>query len=194
MEYTFPNVVNNFTDTQKKEALDKLYHLPDANDYDSGLNRLLRLYTHLVEGDTGIRTFNFGTYNSGPTERGDKGNTIHYCQTAGCAVGELPYIEPSSWLFQQASHPILNPKLRKRARAKFESVNHILDTIEMYTMYWFNISRDESLHLFIPQQQSPLKFGGIKVSRHATKLQVADNILYFLICKHLLPSPELKAL
>lgn len=130
----------------------------------TGHKRLLKLAEHLEHGKLGHDKFDFmfisADYDTGAGKS---------CGTMGCAIGELPYAFPEDFKMDEDRNPLL-----RRGRSEYESDDQCK---------WFGIDQQERLHLFFPDEQSPLLFGGTDLSVNATKEQVAANIRAFVAKK-----------
>lgn len=121
-------------------------------------NRLLKLARHLESGKLGHDKFEF--------------STIHRvnCKTAGCAIGECPYVFRHAWTFRDTT-----PRLF-RSRANGILRNASFQDAES----WFGLEREESTHLFNPNCQQPTLYGGRMLGDGAKKESVAANIRAFI--------------
>ena len=122
--------------------------------------RLLKLADHLENGNLGHKYFSFSVWNSDDWQDGADVK----CGTMGCAIGECPFVWPDDWKFDTDGEPVLDGKIGVH--------DSVVD--------WFELSKDEGRHLFIPQKQSPVVFGGKYVDGDATKYEVAANIRAFV--------------
>lgn len=122
--------------------------------------RLEKLADHLESGKLGHDQFFFGTWHND--------RDYAFCGTAGCAVGELPFLFPDDWGID-GKYPILRvaPDLAPEDAA----------------MSFFDLGVDEVEHLFIPELQDTDVYGGEFLLVSATKEQVASNIREFLKIK-----------
>ena len=59
--------------------------------------RLEKLANHLLHGKLGHETFDFSKYNNGSFGKYAE-ERLKYCGTAGCAIGECPFVF-EEWLF-----------------------------------------------------------------------------------------------
>jgi hypothetical protein len=134
-----------------------------------GLKRLLKVTRHLERGKLVHKKFDFGRVNDGPLNK--KG-----CGTLGCAMGELPDIFPRDWGFDPEG---MLKKSRRPICRWTETILRRQFDIEEY----FNITKDERLHLFYPDVQKPYIFGGKKLGRKASRKAVAKNIRAFVSLK-----------
>ena len=119
------------------------------------MKNLEKLAEHLETGQLGHKVFDFSTYNS----NGASSNYAPVCGTNGCAIGECPILFPEDWKFDNDGMPILlNGTVRD----------------------FFEITNEQYLHLFIPEDQQPEKFGGKILDGSATRYEVAANIRAFI--------------
>ena len=136
-------------------------------------DRLQELADHLLHGELIHEKFDFETYNSSDTYD-EEGNqvfnhhpTIKNCGSAGCALGELPRLNPD-WYF-----------------AKNGVLMYIADGVEYFdaegAVVYFGITEEQEQHLFWPNMQVP-EFGYNvgRLDSFATKEEVAHNILDFI--------------
>lgn len=119
--------------------------------------RLLKLEKHLRRGKLFHEKFDFSRYNSSFENK---------CGTSGCAVGELVGLFPKLWKWDEYGTPKL-----KTSNTFFTSPD---------VRKFFEIGFEEYGHLFEPKQQQPRLFGGKKLGKRATAIQVADNIKAFI--------------
>jgi hypothetical protein len=124
--------------------------------------RLLKLAEHLEHGQLEHVMFYFGSWNANQSL---KSLSTNGCGYAGCAIGECPIAFPDSWKWLHGKPTLKENEdsLPERDAATFFGLNHI-----------------EFGHLFIPDDQSPERYGGIELSNSATKEQVASNIRIFV--------------
>lgn len=127
--------------------------------------RLLKLAKHLERGQLGHKNFSFAHYNISASGGYDESG----CGTMGCAIGECPIIFPKFWHFNEMTEPLL----------RTDDGN---DPIRS-AMEFFDISRNEAFHLFMPSSQSPHYYGGQYLNGRATKEEVAANIRAFIKVK-----------
>lgn len=127
-------------------------------------NRLRKLADHLKKGKLGHKNFDFGSYNADVPD-GAK------CGTAGCALGECPFVFPRDWEFCGPFFGDL--KLKSKPR----------DLAFNCAVEFFGVEFGEVFHLFYPNNQLPEKFGGIRLKHDATSKEVAANIYAFLKAK-----------
>jgi hypothetical protein len=122
--------------------------------------RLLKLAEHLESGKLGHKEFSFACFG-GRTK----------CGTAGCAIGECPFVWPESWKHIGILHPV--PVL-----INGETTNP-LDCAQEF----FGLSFRQAIHLFIPEDQNAHIYGGEFLGADATPRQVASNIRAFVAKK-----------
>ncbi len=118
------------------------------------LERLHILYDHLMYGKLGHKKFDFNLFN----------NAGDVCGTSGCAIGECPIVWPNDWKFTESGRAIIRNELYG-----FNSAEK-----------WFELTSDETLHLFEPEDQNTDKYGGKCLGPTATRQQVAKNIKAFI--------------
>lgn len=121
---------------------------------------LRELADHLVNGNLIHKKFDFSQVNSDPT--GD--HTIPNCGTAGCALGELPLLEPRI-TFNHEGDLMIDGK---------EEGELLIGSM------YFKIPEHASMHLFDPGSQATDVYGGVELDGSATKNQVAENIYALL--------------
>ena len=121
----------------------------------------------MLSGKLGHKEFNFSTYNYNYSNVPYNSNG---CGTSGCAIGECPIVFPNEWEFRMNEYFEFLPRLKNR---------HL--TIVGSGMEFFKLNKDEYQHLFVPNFQTPIKYGGKTIDKNATKEEVATNILEF--CK-----------
>jgi len=93
--------------------------------------RLLKLAAHLRNGKLGHEVFDMNHWN--------EGGLPYACGTHGCAIGEMPILEPEHWCFTRSGDPVLKTK------------THL--TIAPSAKGWFAISYKEFEYLFVPMDQ-----------------------------------------
>ncbi len=132
------------------------------------IKRLEKLATHLEKGKLGHKKFYFGAWNTTAdlTQLYDNG-----CGTAGCAVGECPFVFPRHWAFKRG-HPVL----RGVERIPYGHVE-LNATPVVHSMDFFGLSKNEAWSLFLPYNQPA---DGKQLRRDATRKQVAANIRAFI--------------
>lgn len=136
-------------------------------------DRLQKLADHLKSGKLGHKKFDFNNYNIGrPYNNFDaKG-----CGFAGCAIGELPFVFPKLWRFNNADISFFRfPRLRRN------TFNNTSSDGEEF----FNINSCEYQHLFVPSCadhvfQDILLYGGRILKSGAKPKSVAKNIEAFI--------------
>lgn len=147
-------------------------------------DRLLQLADHLENGKLGHKHFNFSTYNDFFSDQADvEDQDLSYheymakhnrCGTAGCAIGEMPFLDPENWGFSDGGFiPSLKCLLDTR---DFEQ----MDTAKFSGMAYFGISMYEYVHLFVPNSQSPSIYGGKHLAGKVKKEDVAAGIRAYL--------------
>lgn len=127
--------------------------------------RLEKLANHLLNGQLGHERFSFWIENTGDyIKRYERNSRLRYCKTAGCALGECPFVF-KEWGFNYHGLP---------------TVISLPDALtKECAQVWFNINQDAVEHLFYPDEQMAI-FGGSKLHDHSTRKQVARNILRFI--------------
>ncbi len=142
----------------KKEGRDKL----------TGLKRLLKLANHGINGKMYHDEFNIVVFN-------DKSD-LKNCKTMGCMLGECPGLF-REWVWNTGGDPLLKVFFSDDYDTSF-----VTWPPKDSAMQFFNINSDEFSQLFIPDSQTDL-FSYKKcerLSRKATKEQVAENMLDFI--------------
>jgi hypothetical protein len=126
-----------------------------------GMQRLLELYTwaSFDQSELGHKTFDFSCFEN-------------YCGTAGCLAGELPFLYPDRWVFNESKEPTLIGRSYTDASLEI----------------WFDLQIDEINHLFYPTCQKTKLFGGKRLGFESEKLQVLSNLRSFI--KRKLEQPE----
>lgn len=127
------------------------------------LDLLKVIEDHLRDGNLGHEVFDFDCINRGTSDLGLS------CGTNGCAMGELPIIFPKEWRFEPGEGVALKDS------------KHLGLAVDVCT--FLGINREEMEHLFFPDMQKPIRFGGGHLGRQATRVQVADNIDDFISMK-----------
>ena len=130
-----------------------------------GLARLKKLADHLDHGDLGHKKFDFGNYNA--TEY-DLKPEPYKCGTSGCAIGECPFVFPKAWKFGASSIPTT------------EEFKDDTFCASNSARAFFRIDSDECDHLFYPNCQDTIRYGGQILSYEATRQEVAANIYAFI--------------
>ncbi len=120
-----------------------------------GNERLLKLATHLESGKLGHEVFDFSEYNN--TQKPE-------CGTSGCALGECPIAFPDDWEFDSCGIPVT-----PESQGPMSS-----------SMDFFNLTKEQHEHLFIPNKQCVSEYGGNYLDETATAAQVAANIRAFV--------------
>jgi hypothetical protein len=115
--------------------------------------RLLKLAKHLRGKNRGHDMFDFGTIS-----------WENRCGTAGCAIGELPFVFPNAFYLNVGIVFMRGNKL-----FNFEAAQA-----------FFRLTTLESHHLFLPDAQDTKRYGGKELGRRATASQVAANIEAFV--------------
>ncbi len=120
-----------------------------------GDTRLLALADHLESDKRGHDRFDLGVFSTSRPY-------IRNCETAGCALGECPYVFPDHWQFDNACHPVLKGSSKN---------SPFLDADK-----FFDLKGSSWCHLFSPDGQNTKIFGGKVLNRDATPQEVAHNI------------------
>jgi len=138
--------------------------------------RLEKLANHLLTGKLGHEKFDFAVLNT--VKRDRNGYPIgkfndNNCGTMGCALGELPIVDPKNWTFERQGD-WRDPYLVKlgKGTGSFKSA-------EVY----FGITDIEADSLFQAGEESPWLSGKQKIdglSPMAKKETVANSILKFI--------------
>ena len=129
-------------------------------------DRLLALYDHLMHGKLAHRQFDFGVYNrngrpgedDGPPPRGK-------CGTLGCAIGEMPAVDPAAWKWDGDAAVLRDPGFVSIMESGVE---------------YFCISEGAFAHLFIPGSQRTDLYSGVDLDGNASRYEVASNIAAFI--------------
>lgn len=138
------------------------------------LKRLLKLANHLKSNKLGHKRFSFKVTNIFVSPSGEIQESIPYkCGTNGCAIGECPIVFPKDWLFSKGADPVLR-------RFKEQDISWQWYAIRPSIMEFFGITDEESKHLFMPDEQMPVRYGGVKASETASPKLIARNILAFI--------------
>jgi hypothetical protein len=125
--------------------------------------RLLKLADHLENGKMGHKEFDFAKYNRGPLD--DNG-----CGTAGCAMGECPFVFPDDFTFA-LPHGDVTLK------------THLFSSSTLLSgMIFFDIRNDEYSYLFNPRGKHDV-LGNNNLTQLSTKEEVAQNIRDFVAYK-----------
>lgn len=119
-------------------------------------DRLEKIAEHLEKGQLGHKVFDFMQYNEGKQD-------ANGCGTNGCAIGEMPFIFPRQWIFDQDMPVLLGG----------ENVG-----VDRNSCEFLGLSLGEFQHLFIPLFQRPEL--GRMLCDAATRYEVAANIRQFI--------------
>lgn len=148
---------------EKLEDLSKV--LSDTNKL-IGLDRLLKLANHGINGKQVQQVFDIGHYHG---MRSDPETKV--CYSSGCMIGECPGVF-EEWIWDDSDNPCLktvDPELGSTAT-------------RISAIRFFNINQMELNHLFYENNQSTeynyKEFVRLKLS--ATKEQVGENMLDFI--------------
>jgi hypothetical protein len=120
--------------------------------------RLETLATHLESGKLFHDGFDFSVFHF----------SHNTCGSAGCALGECPSLFSKDWHFT-GSVPELSC---------YESMG----AYESATVF-FGISMDAARHLFSPNDQNTVLYGGKTLGPNASREEVAENIREFIKTK-----------
>lgn len=123
--------------------------------------RLLKLADHLESGQRGHPAFDFTVLSQG--ERLANG-----CGSAGCALGELPFLFPREWFFIRSTDFF---------GGIYDPVMDGLNTRES-GMEFFGIDRDEYENLFLMGDRAP--WNDADLEDDATPQQVAQGLRNFV--------------
>lgn len=143
--------------------------------------RLEKLAKHLETGKLGHKFFDFSEYSFTDSEDGRKRNPYH-CGTAGCALGECPVVFPKSWRFLKGDTPFF-VRILPALPCEPKPLTNGRDRPFRSACRFFELSADEAEHLFYPNGQRPLRFGGRTLDQDATRKQVARNMRAFIKVK-----------
>ena len=124
-------------------------------------DRLETLATHLESGKLFHDEFDFSIFHCAPTN----------CGSAGCALGECPFLFPEHWFFTGAG-------ARPRIKGSYQIGDKIVDNPGAFdaASIYFGIHSNVALHLFAPFSQAPKFFGGNKLYPDSSREDVAENI------------------
>lgn len=128
---------------------------------------LQKLYDHGKSGNFKADIFDFGSF------RHTLGYALGACKTAGCMAGELPYVFPNDWVFEESSGLNTSYKLPRLLPSAGGRV--IADL-----MTFFDIPEIAAEHIFYPGEQHEELFGGCKLYEKASLADVLDNMAIFL--------------
>lgn len=117
-------------------------------------DRLLKLAQHLKTGKLIKPVFNFNDFEN-------------------CAVTQLVAIFPNDWEFRLA------PNEPDKLYPLLKDKNYLFPYTSCRAYFGLTVSQYD--HLFTPTLQKPEQYGGVMLDEHATKEQVAENILAY--CK-----------
>jgi len=134
------------------------------------VGRLRKLAKHLRSEHRVHKKFYFDKLAQGEINK--KGN---YCGSVGCAMGEFPAVWPNEWRWDNSMSGFIT----------IFRVLHKSQNANEYTNYdimadFFSITDDQISHLFVPDSQNIINFGGKKLDVNTTAKQVADNISAFI--------------
>jgi len=125
--------------------------------------RLLDLADHLEFGKLGHDKFDFSIWSR-------RANLENSCGTAGCALGECPFLFPNDWKFHNGIANTRRPSYKNNPGALSSAVE------------FFDITFTEASHLFLPMEQQTWLYGK-KLLFDASRKEVADNIRDFVNAK-----------
>jgi len=134
------------------------------------VGRLRKLAKHLRGNHRVHKKFDFDRLAHGEINK--KGN---YCGSIGCAMGEFPVVWSSEWRWDNSMSDFLT---RFRVLHKSQDANECTNYDIMAN--FFSITYKQIKHLFVPDSQNIINFGGKKLGTGATAEQVADNIIAFI--------------
>ncbi len=121
------------------------------------LTNLKKHYEFINGGKLTHKNFDFGVFTS---QDG--------CGTCGCSFGEVP-----TWNedveFIKSDRPYVSFSYKKEGMKPEEIASKI-----------FGINRDEYLHLFIPNHQKNILYGGCSLGCQSTKEEVNENLRIFI--------------
>lgn len=139
-----------------------------------GRARLLKLATHLREGNLGHKKFDFSTFNDiGENESKFAKNG---CGTLGCAIGECPIVFPKLWHFRArvgSSGSIRQPRLK----ADHSNDETFFPSAKDAGVF-FGLDYDSTKGLFFPSNYRP--WNDTRLGEKATRKQVAASIRQFV--------------
>jgi len=119
------------------------------------IRRLLKLAKHLESGKLGHDQFNYSIYHD-----------EDICGTAGCAIGECPFVFPEHWVFRRTGR--YGVKFLKLKSAKPGQLTR--DS----SMEFFGLSLAQHQFLFVPGMR------GSPLSVIASRQEVAAHIRKFV--------------
>lgn len=147
------------------------------------IDRLRALEAHMRQGQLIHEKFDFGSYNALPTD--DDGDPIgkfkaNGCGTLGCMLGELPAVDPQ-WAFIDTLPVLkhLGAISFSRGQKYWVSGRGYTMESEHHAMAYFGLSREQAIHLFLPDQQS-LLYGGIDLDSDSSLEDVVKNLSLFI--------------
>lgn len=136
--------------------------------------RLLKLADHLRNGKLGHKVFDFSVWNEGATYG-------HPCGTRGCAIGEMPVIDPEKWTWLIPDSGSGYPSFR---RTKIFPVLKGHEDVTESGCIYFDISEKQFNMLFTHTDDRTVDslpfYGMATLAFNATKEQVAANIEAFV--------------
>ncbi len=152
-----------------------------------GREWLLKLATHLEVGELGHKEFDFTTWNNSKRRNGTlctfdtwlvlkpagaKFNERNRCGTVGCAIGEMPFVAPDDWFFdEREGMPYYKDSMATKSWPLYSAQD------------FFGISNSEAGAMFIPTGNVGMKHGCPLLPSTASKEQVAANIRLFVAYK-----------
>jgi hypothetical protein len=125
---------------------------------------LLQLADHLEKGELGHKQFYIGCFNSGfpKNARFQHDPRLKRCNNKGCGLGECPFIF-SQWWFNEAEQPVYGT----------------LENSHVSACKFFDLDNAQFEHLFVHDRQVIERYGGQRLTKEATPVQMASNIRAF---------------
>lgn len=130
--------------------------------------------------------FDFGTWVKGESSK-------HPCGTTACAIGWMPVVDPENWKYIKSKkdedmHHWALPVLKGIVDFKYKPdnicrISFTCPHINVSAYQYFGIDEVEFSHLFKPNAQKPMMYGGTYLGVGAGPKQVARNIRDFIKMK-----------
>lgn len=130
------------------------------------------LANHLERGELNPPVFDIKYYI-------DKDTLPFSCNTAGCAIGNLPTLFPKVWAFSKIGNQPVFIKSIDCLDTEYSIANLTTNQARSF----FQLTDFEFGHLFVVESQDTRTFGGIDLEEDCTQFEVAQNILEFLELK-----------
>lgn len=141
--------------------------------------RLLKLADHLEHGKLGHKVFDYTKWNWNDRNKFPDARQVpeYSCGTNGCAIGEMPILEPEEWEFDSVGLPQL-----KNGIPGYKIVPSPL----ICAARWFDITMSDAMALFAGDKECAEHLGINPLKDTTTKEQVAATIRYF-VNSHTIP-------